>query len=85
EADLAPGVDESIPARTLINGRLGYGFGPATAFIYVQNLLDERALIDSNVASVIPATGQVSFFPIPGQTIQTPRTVGLGLDFRFAR
>ncbi|MEM6274116.1 MAG: TonB-dependent receptor [Myxococcota bacterium] len=83
EADLAPGVNERIPARTLINGRLGYEFGPAIAFIYVQNLLDERALVDSNVASVIPATGQVSFLPIPFQTIQIPRTVGLGLDFGF--
>ncbi len=67
----------------LVNARVGYDFGNFSAAAFVDNLFDDRVVLDRNAVGVPPATGVVEENPNPGFTVNEPRLWGIELRLGF--
>ena len=84
--DFGGTLTEVIGDRTDLTARFGYEAENYTVYAFGSNLLDEQQVNNVNYGSVSPVTGELVLLAATQETVATvnrPRVVGLGLDFRF--
>ncbi|MEM8937342.1 MAG: TonB-dependent receptor [Pseudomonadota bacterium] len=69
--------------QLLVNGRVGYDFGNFSLALFVDNLLDDRAVLGRNVLNVPRSTGVVQETGNPQFTVNEPRLWGVEARFSF--
>ncbi|MEM6746245.1 MAG: TonB-dependent receptor [Pseudomonadota bacterium] len=67
----------------LVNARVGYDFGEFIVAAFVDNLFDDRVVLNRNTVNVPAQTGVLEEVPNPNFTVNDPRLWGLELRVRF--
>ncbi|MEL7022681.1 MAG: TonB-dependent receptor [Pseudomonadota bacterium] len=73
---------DAFDEQTVANVRVGYGNERIRAFVYANNLFDDRAQTESNFSN-INADGTRTDFDTPFLRINRPRVAGAQVEFSF--
>ena len=83
DPNLAGSQTTTSENRTDLTARVGWSNDNMTVYVFGTNLLDEDGLAGKSIGSIGAESGTLEFTGQPIATIQSPRTIGAGVEFSF--